>query len=354
MVFIALALLLLLRWSGALFDPLPRDDEAVYFEAFERVVEGDSPYDDPAFLYPPAFAYLGATLLEILGPGGLLVLVRTLNGLGAVLLVWLAASCWPPQAGETLERRGLLAAALLLLTPGMDIALRWGNLSPLIAAMVVSGLMLWPRHPVLAGGLLGSSALLKPLAPVALLLLIGHRPAKGGQRHWLAAGVGLLVGSVLALAVPGLSDYLALRGGRPEEPRNISLHRALHDLGLGVDTLALLILITALGLFVVRQRPQSPEHLLTLALALTLLAVPLVWNHTLLLTLPLQVLALARVVQAPYLERLTVALACLALWFTNALTGPPLLTGLASAFLTLLPLALALYTVAPRKVPGTS
>ena len=45
-------------------------DLGTYRDAFDRVEAGLSPYEDPAFLYPPAFAVVGAGLRDALGLRG--------------------------------------------------------------------------------------------------------------------------------------------------------------------------------------------------------------------------------------------------------------------------------------------
>jgi hypothetical protein len=145
-----------------------------------------------------------------------------------------------------------------------------------------------------AGLLLGTGVAIKPLAPAAVAALAAHRPvpAAAARAKWLAAIAAALIGAVVVLVPPHLAEFLDLAGGRPGITRNVSLHRLLHLLGAQPPALWLSAVVALAGVVLVRRRPLPPVRLFGFAVPLLLLATPLVWSHTLLVTLPLQVMAL--------------------------------------------------------------
>ncbi|MDH3525343.1 MAG: DUF2029 domain-containing protein, partial [Acidobacteriota bacterium] len=309
-----LALVAALRHWGAVTEREPLVDERFYLAAFQLAAEGQSPYAKSGFYYPPAFAYAGALLLRALGGGGLLGLLRGLNLLGLGFVVWLATAWLGTALCPRPWWRGLAAgAALVCLAPGVWLGLLLGNLSFLAMALMLGGLLAWRRRPGAAGLVLGASLALKPLAPVAILALFAHRPGMGGERtpggrHRLAAGLALLGGVLLLVLPPGLDEMLAQPVEELTRARIVSLHRFLGHAGLALDPLWVAAAVALAAVLAVRAAGVlGPGQLLCVATAGAALATPLLWNHTLLMTLPLQGaafhLARERLRAAPDAER---------------------------------------------------
>ncbi len=298
----ALAVLLLALVAGARF-PFPRataarGDEVVYLKAFEASRAGDSPYDVEGYFYPRAFARAGGRLLAAVGSGGTLAAVRAANLLGLAFAFW-AAAAWLPMA---MARRWLAAAALLCLSPAVWAGLDLGNVSFLIAGLTLAALLSWPRRPLLAGLLLGAGVALKPIAAAAVPILLLHRPrrrpVRGGRRHPPAAStVAALAAAALAAAlllpVSDLREMLGQEMVALAHARSFSLSRLCALFGLEVPQVALTLAVLALAAAGARWRPMSSVQLLAYTVAAISLATPLVWNHTLIVALPVQGLALA-------------------------------------------------------------
>ena len=85
-------------------------DMATYAAAFDLVEARRSPYENAGFLYPPAFAVVGAEVREHLTWRGFQFAFRSANLAGVALLVW-AALLGSPFAWR--------AQALIALSVGM-------------------------------------------------------------------------------------------------------------------------------------------------------------------------------------------------------------------------------------------
>jgi hypothetical protein len=253
----------------------------------------------------------------------------------------------------------------------------WGNISAPIVALVLLGLWLSRRHLVLAGLLLSLGIVVKPLAPVALALLVTCRAAKENGESWLTArwfaGSWLEVGRsqlvlamvaapVLAIAVlapPHLGDFLALREGQFDTIAVASLHRLLRSFGLDVMPIVLSFVVMLVTLVAGRLRRWRWSGMYCLSVSAVLLALPVVWTHTLLMTLPLQVAALRRAllrwrrraeVETPAwrsLESVLILGSVLALQLSQGLTGygaaPLVAQGLILLWPVLAPVVVAAY-----------
>lgn len=282
-----LALGAFLRFGWWLSFPGPLlPDELTYTRAIRLAMEGESPYQWGGYLYPPLFAHVSAWLWEHLGRGGLLAVYRLVNLAGAVVTVW-CAMVWFRFAWRW---RVALGLGVIFLSPAMVQGLTFGNLSLWVSGMLVPGLLIWTRRPVTAGLLLGLSVAIKPLAPPAVLVLGLHRPRDGKARHWLAAGVSVVVAAALLLAFPGFSEWLEL-GSRASPDRSVSFHRFPAIFGFDAHLLAVTAVVMAAVLALARWRLWGRLGALGLALVAVMAATPLVWNHTLVATLPLQALA---------------------------------------------------------------
>ncbi|MDX1384828.1 MAG: hypothetical protein R3190_14340, partial [Thermoanaerobaculia bacterium] len=74
-----LLLVLLIRFFPSVTSTAALGDEAIYFRAFDRVRVEASPYEVPNYYYFPVFATTGALLVDTLGPGATLFLLRATN-----------------------------------------------------------------------------------------------------------------------------------------------------------------------------------------------------------------------------------------------------------------------------------
>lgn len=297
-------------WLSASHPHLP--DELAYVRAIRYVLEGESPYRWPGYLYPPLFALAGAEVWERFGREAFLWLMRLGNLAGLVVTVW-CAQVWLPWGWRWRLAAGV---GVVIFSPAVIQGLTFGNVSLLVSGLMVWALAAWHRHPWLAGLGLGLSVPIKPLAPVAGVVLAGHRPAeargfpgpggtRGGggrregrlrrwlrrRRHWITAGVGGVVGIALTVPLPYFHRWLEL-AETASALRGVSLHRFPAVLGWEVNHLALTGAV-ALGAMVLgRLRLLERYEVLALALAAVMAGTPLVWSHTLVATLPLQALAL--------------------------------------------------------------
>ncbi len=358
----AVALLFLLGlvrwWPDLAWDQL-HYDELDYLHELTLVREGKSPYVEPRFLYPPSFAVLGAWALELLPPLPLARLVRGLDLLGLVASAWIAALVTPWS-----HRRRLLAAALVvLLAPGFALAAEYGNVSPLIVGLSLLGLWIATWRPLVAGGLLGFGLALKPLAAAATVVLAALRAEgvelrRARRAGWLALAVGGAL--VLALGAHYLPDLLGRAQGRPDIPGNVALARVLHCFGIELPAPLVFALVAGAVVVLCWRQPPDRTRLLLVASSVSPLALPVVWAHTLLLTLPVQLAALARALErrqlagarrrAAVLEIAAVAIGIVAIQGAagaTSLAGLPLpLQGLWLMMPVLAPAALLAYVLA--------
>ncbi len=366
--FVLLALLVCVRYPSAVFSTSPRPDELAYVTASERVAAGQGPYYGPYF-YPPALAIAGSGVVRLAGAEALMVLIRTCNVSGIVLLVW-----WSLALLRVGFRRRLIAAALYLaLGPPVAYGIVWGNLSLGIAAVIFLGLLLWPVRPALAGVLLGASIAAKPVAPVAALVLLLQRvptaPDIPRWAHRIAGTVALALAGVLLLLPPYLEEFLSLTSKMPPFTRNVSLYWMLSLFGVKVPMLVLFAIVAALAVVWTRRRRRGPWELLLIAIPTALLAVPLVWSHTLILTLPIQVAAVERAWRSlrgatgadlppKRLEAVLVLGAVLAIQLSEGVGGIDnqafWLQSLVILLPALAPLALSLYLLQPLAASASS
>lgn len=287
----ALGLLLALaaiRFAPALSFPAPLGDELAYDRAFAAAARGDSPYAEASFLYPPVFARAGAWMRQD-GPMVPLYVLRAANATGLVGLVWLSVG-WLARSW-----RGKVVAgvAVLLLSPAVYQGVTLGNVSFLVTALVVAGLSLWPRLPVGSGALLAISLAIKPLAPAAVLALGAHRSAAKGGKHRLAAAVAVVAGAAAFLVVPGLAEFLERGTHSSVLASTVSPYRFAW-LAFGAVSPLVVTVPVLVGLaWMVRRRRYSADELMAIAVTGCIAATPMVWNHTLFLTLPVQAMALA-------------------------------------------------------------
>lgn len=360
LVFLALLAVCELRWYSQLTISSLQIDERSYFAAFEAVTSGRSPYEARSYLYPPLLATLGAEAVARCGERATSLTLRHLNLVAAALLAWLASRFLATR----LAFRFFAAAAAVAVLPGFAAAIVRGNLSPLAAALALAGWLLWPKRALIGGALLALSLFVKPMAIlVPLVLLVGRLPdpAESRQRQWTLLS---MAASAVLLLIPGLRHLEGLAsqvgGGKPEALRVASLHRVLDGLGWRLPAGVIALVIALVTAIVLRRRPLTPRRLGFVAWTASLLALPIVWDHTLLLALPV-VAASLRLAGARWLARdrvqprpkpgeawlvgLATTSVALANGFGAIETLPTWLNALLVAIPTLSPLVLTLFLI---------
>lgn len=289
----ALAILagfILIRWWEYLGSATNLGDEGIYLRAFGEVAAGRSAYSVSGFYYPPTFAAMGAAAMTVVGEPGTRALLRGGAVLGLATTVWLSFCLWP----TSWQRRLVVAALYLALAPAVYYGIETGNISFVVSGAILAALAAWSAKPVLSGLVLGASVAIKPLAPLPIAALLVHRPIPPTRRHWLAGGIA---GGLAALLLMPHLDYLSTTAGAIDRLpfiRSISLNRILVLLDLEVSPVLLAGILGMMVVLVTRMIPMTRQELLCFGGIAGILAVPIIWSHTLLLTLPAQVLSLTR------------------------------------------------------------
>ncbi len=289
-----LAAIVALRYASQLFAAHGWVDERIYERAFARLAAGGSPYAEPGYYYLPALAYAGAALQRAIGLVPLRALLRAANVIGASVCLWVSAAWWwRARASRTrlLGERLLLAVALALAAPALQFGFEVGNLSLAISGLVVLSLQGLARRPRAAGLLLGASLLAKPMAAVVPLILVA---ATRGRRA-AATTVAVLAGGVGAIglvAFPYLGEFLAQPLTPLSVARTVSLYRLLQLLALPVDRVVIFAVVAGLAWLVAWRRSPQGAALWALSGAAMVLSAPTIWTHTLLVFLPVAIMAL--------------------------------------------------------------
>ncbi len=284
-----LALVIAARhWVHAIAS-IPLNDEISYMRAIDFVLAGRSPYTRGNYLYPPLLAVLGAGIVDRLGAAPFLWLLRALSYLGLAATVWIGLIAVP-------WRRWFLPAAVafVCLAPAVTYSIELHNISPLIAGTTLVALWVWPRLPVTAGVLLGLGAVIKPMVFLVPFLLLLHRPRAGGFRHRIAGSVGLAVTALLLWLPPYLHDMFALASKTATIPRSVSFHRLAYLAGWEQGALWVSAAIAVVAVIVVRRLELGRLEILVVAVIASLMATPVLWSHTLVLSIPVQTMVLER------------------------------------------------------------
>ena len=267
-------------------------DHATYLAAFARVAAGQSPYAVPEYLYPPAFAVVGAAAQRWLGAWGVVVAMRALSWLAAPALLWLA--WWDSRLPWAL--RVVIAAVFAALSPLLDDGLRLGNLSIVFTCTALISLRLERRSPIAGGALLGACNALKPLTlPLLISSVVPSRGERLGSHRLRFAGSAVAAGLVvLALGARYLPGMLARAVGQPTRVSNLSVTRALWAWSLRMPP-ALVAAAFLLGLLaLLRRRSWSMRERIALGCTTSVLVLPVVNPNTLVLAFPATFLALER------------------------------------------------------------
>lgn len=286
---LVLALVPVVRWWPTVSETRqPLGDEVEYFAAFDHVVEGRSPFAEDDYLYPSVFAFAGAWSVEHLGRTGTDVLLRAINLLGLAVAIW-CSMAWLPWSAS---RRLLAGVAFILVAPQVSYSVLFNNFSLAVAGMLLGGLLLASRSSLAAGLLLGGSVALKPIAPMAIgCLLFAHREVEERRLRW-AAVVAIVAAAAFILPDPHLDELLALTGDTERVAASITLHRFPQLFGYQPNALWISVPLALAALAFVATRRLGRVRLLCFAVTASLAVTPLVWSHTLVALLPVEVLAL--------------------------------------------------------------
>lgn len=316
-----IAAVALVRWHHCLLLGEPLIDEETYLAAFRAVTQGDSPYTIASYHYTPLFAWAGSLLLRTAGEGGTLVIARALSLAGLVTAIWCALAWSRLPWG----RRMLVGGVYVAVAPAVAGGLCTGNVSFAVIGVILVSLTQWSRRTPATGALpsglaLGATVAAKPLAPLALVALLCHRPAKGGRRHLVAGLAGSFAAALLlAPMLPRLTEMATQPIHQLSYERSFSLNRILALAGLDVGSLSIFLLGAVVLAWAVRRRRLERTELVAVAVTASVLVTPIIWNHTLVLTLPLQMIALVlawsrrRVGSAADYELVLIVLAALAI-----------------------------------------
>ena len=288
----ALAAVIALRHWGHTIVDYPYNDEIAYMRAVDFVLSGESPYTRGNYLYPPLLAVVGAAFVESFGRVPFLALLRVLSCVGMAATVWFAMISVP-------WRRWFLPAAVafVCLAPSVSYTIELHNISPAIAGPTLAALWIWPRRPVAAGALLGLGAVVKPMVFLVPFLLAIHRPRAGGHRHLVAGGVGIAVTGLLLWLPPYFMDMLQLSSRPATIPRSVSFHRLAYVAGWEQNALWISGAIALAAVLVVRKLELGRLEFLAVSVTAALMATPVLWSHTLVLSLPVQAMVLQRLVE---------------------------------------------------------
>jgi hypothetical protein len=280
------------------FLAFPRElpDEAQYTCAGRAVSRGESPYVCERYFYPPLLAQLEAAATAHVPQLYASELLRALELLGAVWIVAFSTARLPAPPWA----RAALGVLVVAWSKGVDDSLRYGNISPIIVALTLWALSRWPHKPLRAGLALGVGVALKPMAPLAVLLLAVHRPRAPARarRQLMAAGAAAITAGVLTWPGRAQLPGLLQQGFRQQaSTHNVSCQRLAQLLGVSLPPLWVAGAVAIAAVIYARRRELSAAALLDVACAAALLAQPVIWPHTLLLAYPLLAAAAARVLR---------------------------------------------------------
>jgi hypothetical protein len=196
-----------------LLDAIQLNDEGLMLQAAARIANGQVPYDDFWWFYPPGQPYLLGGLWELFGPSLLTWrLLRVLCDAGVAVLVWMLAR--QGGASDKLAIAAWLMAALAMAYPSGP------HPFPLTLVLCLGVLRLMEDRPALAGVLAGLAAFwrIEFAAYLGLGVLLAYALRPGSREDRIRpslrfAGSALAVAAVLyipVVAAAGLGDSFVL------------------------------------------------------------------------------------------------------------------------------------------------
>lgn len=274
---------------------VPTGDETCYVHALAELRRAGDPYASGCYFYPPVFVHALGWLVAALGTSKALVVLRCVNALGV------AAAC--TVAATLVERPRWLrvpVAVGLAFAPAAAEALRFGNVSGLSAGAALVGLVAWRRFPVAAGLLLAVSVFLKPVAMVApaLVALAAWRTGLRPQ-FWRFVCASALAGAALAVVGwPWVTElvHAGTAAGQLHASHNLSPARLLVEFGVPAAPLLWPLTVFVASLLLAWRRSFTPREVLLVASTVSVMAVPILWRHALVLVYPSLVAVVVRLV----------------------------------------------------------
>jgi hypothetical protein len=186
---------------------LQPNDEGLMLQAARRIAQGQVPYSDFWWYYPPGQPYLLGGLWSVLGPS--LMTWRVIRVLVDAAVAVLAYSLARREAGPKMSLAAWAGATLAMA------ALPQPHPFPIALALALASLLLFERRPVVAGIVAGICAFWRlefaGYLAVGVVLAIAVRPVPGPDRIRAAgrfAVSALLAGAALfapVVAAAGLS-----------------------------------------------------------------------------------------------------------------------------------------------------
>ena len=256
-------------------------DLTIFLRAGDAVLDGTSPYpavaalhDDTQYVYPPFVALLMVPLAVL--PSGLAAAAFAWLSLAAI-----AGALW------LLGIRDWRCYLVVLVSPLLHEALRWGTISPF---MLLLAALCWRFRDDLRGAAAAGTALVSKLFlwPLAAWLAL-----TGRVRSAVVATAGAVIvalASWAAIGFAGFADYPGLlrKLDGIAAAESYSVYAIGRTLGLGTAEARALAAVTAAALLVlalraVREGREGDRRSLTLALAAALALSPIVWLHYLVL-----------------------------------------------------------------------
>lgn len=283
---LAILATLTLTFRISILSPEPLGDEIIHEIAYQLETSGRSPYDDSDYVYPPSLLRIQSAARALFASTPAFLPLRVASLLGLAFLLWCSAA-W---IGGEFRYRLLVVLSYAVLAPGVGLGIEFGNLSFAVGGLILGALLAWDRRPAASGLLLAASLLVKPLAPAAAVTLFCER-SSSRWKNLLRAAIPLALAALLLCFDPELGPFLR-QGSTPWVLESTaSLHRFLvlgGVRGLATATTVLLLAVTAL---VARRFVHDLTSRCAVALAACVMVTPVVWNHTLVLTAPLQAMA---------------------------------------------------------------
>jgi hypothetical protein len=160
------------------------NDEGLMLQSAERIADGQVPYRDFWWFYPPGQPYLLAGLQELLGPS--LLTWRIVRVLADATVAVLAYALARRAAGTGWSLAAWAAALLAMAYPSGP------HPFPIALALCLGALLLFEERPVVAGVLVGAAAAWR--VEFAALAGLGILLARGG---WRFAAAAVATGAVL-------------------------------------------------------------------------------------------------------------------------------------------------------------
>jgi hypothetical protein len=287
-------------WLDLLHLPGWAPDGMQYRTGIALVQASRSPYEQAVFPYPPTIAVLGAWISGISGHELFLTIFRYANLLGGCAAVW-GSVLFIRTTGLVKLVIAVLGVAFL---PALGDGLENDNLSVLAGGLSILALVFWQRLPIPMGILLGFGLALKPVALAALFALAAHRNPLFQRKRLMAsfaacasAGILVLLEPSWLLSVVSQPSVNAAVEDWASAVQNVSLFRVMASFGLQVSPSYILLAVVLFTVVYVRTRLLNPIQLLCVALTSSLLSLPIVWQHTLLLITPVASIAAALAVE---------------------------------------------------------